>query len=103
MKLQGAVFLIALFVARQAVAQQATNAPSASAAVTVEKLKLHWLAPGETTKLKENLKPVKGLDPRAWTTVVGWHPGESAFPSAETHEGGLCLFWMDIEPVSIAR
>jgi hypothetical protein len=98
MELPRAVFLIALFAACQAIAQQATNAPSASATFTVQKPKLHWLTPARTTKAKENLKPVAGLDPRAWTTVVGWHPGESAFPSAETHEGGWCLLWVNIGP-----
>jgi hypothetical protein len=94
MKLQGAVFLIALFAVFQAVAQQPTNAPSASTTFMVQKPKLHWLAPVKTTKAKENLKPIGGLNPQAWTTVVGWHPGESAFPSAETHEGGWPLFWV---------
>jgi len=97
MKIKRTILLIALFAACQAVAQQTTNAPSASATVTVEKLKLHWLAPIETNKTSENFKPAEGLDPRAWTTIVGWHPGESAFPTAETHEGGWCLFWVDIE------
>jgi len=27
---------------------------------------------------------VKRLSPRAWTTTVGWHPGESAFPDPIT-------------------
>ena len=94
MKLQGAVILIALFAACQAVAQQATNTPSASATVAVKKPKFHWLAPTETKKFKENFQPVEGLDPQAWTTVVGWHPGESAFASAETHEDGWPLFWV---------
>jgi len=33
----------------------------------------------------------KGLSPRAWTTVVGLHPGASAFPEPMTHEGGITL------------
>jgi hypothetical protein len=33
----------------------------------------------------------KGLSPRAWTTVVGVHPGASAFPEPMTHEGGITL------------
>jgi hypothetical protein len=93
MKLQGAVFLIALFAACQAVAQQPTNAPSASATFTAQKPRFHWLAPIQKAKARENLKPIEGLDPRAWTTVVGWHPGESAFPNSETSEG-WDLFWV---------
>ena len=86
--------MIALFAAAQAIAQQTTNAPSASATITAQKPKWHWFAPVETKPTKENMRPIEGLDPRAWTTIVGWHPGESAFPSAETHEGGCPLFWV---------
>jgi hypothetical protein len=93
MKLQGVAFLIALFAACQAGAQQPTNAPAASATFTTEKPKLHWLVPAKITKLKENLKPVEGLDSRAWPTVVGWHPGQSAFRGPETAEG-WDLFWV---------
>ncbi|MGA9451047.1 MAG: hypothetical protein WBW41_06845 [Verrucomicrobiia bacterium] len=103
MKLKRTIFLMTLFAACQAIAQQATNAPSKFVTVTVEKPKFHWLAPAEAKKAKENLRPVEGLDPRAWTTAVGWHPGESAFATGETHEGGWCLFWIDIERVPVAR
>jgi hypothetical protein len=96
MKRQGVTLLIALFVACQAVAQQTTNAPSTSATVTAQKPKVHWFAPVQTTNSVENLKPVDGLDPRAWSTVVGWHPGQSAFATGERHEGRLCLFWIDL-------
>jgi len=103
MKRQGAVFWVALFAASQAFAQQATNAPSKSVTVTVEKPKFHWLAPPEPKKSKENLRPVEGLDRRAWTTVVGWHPGESDFLTGENHEGGWCLFWVDLGPSTVTR
>jgi len=96
MKRQGAVFWVALFAACQAFAQQATNAPSTTASVTVQKSKFHWLAPAALKKTRETPKPVGGLDPRAWTTVVGWHPGESAFATGERHEPGVCLFWIDL-------
>jgi len=96
MKRQGAVFSIVLFAMCRAVAQQTTNAPSTTATVTVQKPKFHWLAPAALKKATENPKPVGGLDPRAWTTVVGWHPGESAFATGEKHEGRLCLFWIDL-------
>jgi len=94
MKLQGAVFWIALFTACQAVAQPPTNAPSASAAFTAEKPRFHWLAPVKPARTKVNPKLIEGMDPRAWAAVVGWHPGEPAFPSAEAHEGGWPLFWV---------
>jgi hypothetical protein len=28
---------------------------------------------------------------RAWATVVGWHPGESAFADPGTHESGMAF------------
>ena len=31
------------------------------------------------------------LNPRAWTTTVGLHPGESAFEDPRTHESNLTL------------
>ncbi len=97
--------MVVLLAAGQAGAQSQTNATSASgsATITVEKSKLHWLTPVTMTNSTESLKPVEGLDPRAWTTVVGWHPGESAFATGETHEGGWCLFWIDLGPSSITR
>ena len=95
--------MMALFAAGQAVAQQATNTPSASATITVQKPKLHWFAPIQTTNSVAEPKPVEGHDPRAWTTVVGWHPGESAFVTGETHEGGWSLFWVDLGPSTVTR
>jgi hypothetical protein len=92
-KLQGAVFLMALFAAGQAIAQQTTNGPPFTTTITVQKTQWHWFAPTETKRTRANLKPVEGLDRRAWTTVVGWHPGRSAFPGAETSEG-WDLFWV---------
>jgi len=103
MKIKRIILLIALFAACQAFAQQTTNAPSASATLTVQKPKFHWFAPIETTNSITNLKPTEGLDPRAWATVVGWHPGESAFVTGETHEGGWCLFWVDLGPSTVTR
>jgi hypothetical protein len=31
----------------------------------------------------KNREYVQGLHPQAWTTIVGWHPGRSAFPSED--------------------
>jgi hypothetical protein len=33
---------------------------------------------------QQSLEPVEGVSPRAWTTVVGWYPGASAFPDPIT-------------------
>ena len=103
MKLQAALLLVVLLAAGRAGAQSQTNATSASATVTVKPPKLHWLAPITMTNSTQNLKPVEGLDPRAWTTVVGWHPGESAFATGETREGGWALFWVALGPSPVTR
>ena len=103
MKLQGAVILIALFTACKAVAQSATNAPSKAASVTVKQPKIHWFAPAERKPAQENLKPVAGLDTRAWSTVVGWHPGASAFATAENGPGRLTFFWIDLGPSPVVK
>jgi len=102
MKIQGTIILVALLGAWSSGAQS-TNAPPESVTITVERPKLHWLSPPHTVRGEPVLKPVEGLDTRAWTTVVGWHPGQSAFASAETHEGGLTLFWVDMEPTPARR
>ncbi len=33
----------------------------------------------------------RGISTRAWTSVVGWSPGSSAFPDAVTHEPHMSL------------
>jgi hypothetical protein len=97
-KLQGTLLVIALFATGQAVAQQQTNTPSASTTITVKRQKFHWLAPMKKVERKNNLEYVEGLSPRAWTTIVGWHPGASAFPEAESSGLQVCLFWAGHEP-----
>jgi len=37
------------------------------------------------------LRPRGNLNPRAWSTLVGLHPGQSSFPDARTHESTLGL------------
>jgi hypothetical protein len=103
MKLKGAIFTVALLAAWPVGAQQQTNAPPAPVTITVERPKLHWLAPPHTVRGEKVLKPVEGLDRQAWATVVGYRPGTSGFPTAETHQGGLCVFWVDVEPTQIKR
>lgn len=34
----------------------------------------------------------------SWTTIVGWHPGASAFHDATEHEAGLYLFFVGGAP-----
>ncbi|HLX95999.1 MAG TPA: hypothetical protein VKU37_09665 [Verrucomicrobiae bacterium] len=106
MKKERTLFLIVLFAACQAVAQQTpntqsasrTNAPSASATFTNVKPKFHLFGPVEPAQTGNHSRYVEGLDTRAWTTVAEDDSGKSVFPDAETHEAGLCLLWWGNEP-----
>jgi len=94
--------LMTLFAAWQVVAQPPAqgyqSSTAKSSAIVIEKPKFHWLAPQEKVETRNNWEPVKGLSPRAWTTVVGWNTGESAFPDPVTHKSQLDLFWIGSEP-----
>lgn len=93
--------MVAVFAAWAARAQP-TNAPPAAMTITEQRPKLHLLGPGTTAKQKGAIpKPIDGLDPRPWSTVVGWRPGLSGFAEPETHQGGLTLFWVDREPTTV--
>jgi hypothetical protein len=48
----------------------------------------------KTTKIER----AGNMSSRSWTQTVGWHPGQSAFPSADTHESKLAVFWIGHEP-----
>ena len=119
MKKERTLFLIVLFAAWQAVAQQRinaqplsqittasaarTNTPSASATFTAPKPKFHLFGPAEKAQPQKSLRLIEGLDPRAWTTVAETRTSRSAFPSGETHEAGLCLLWWGSDPQTQAR
>jgi hypothetical protein len=95
--------MMAMFAALAACAQP-TNAPPAPMTVTEQRPKLHLLGPGTTAKENGAIsKPVQGLGPRPWSTVVGWRQGISGFAEPETHQGGLTLFWVDREPTTVSR
>jgi hypothetical protein len=99
MKLQRTLLLVASFAACNVMAQQqGTNSP-ASATFAVEEPKLHWLAPSRpVVSQQNNREPIEGLSPQAWTTVVGWHPGASAFPNSENYTTELPLLWIGHAP-----
>jgi hypothetical protein len=105
-KKERTLFLIVLFAACQAGAQQAsntpstsqTNAPSASATFTTVKPKFHWLGPSGPVPAENRPRLIEGLDTRAWTTVAEDNSGRLVFPDAETHEAGLSLLWWGSEP-----
>jgi hypothetical protein len=47
---------------------------------------------------KFEVERVGDLSPRAWSTVVGWSPGASAWPDAVTHVPKLTLFSVSGKP-----
>jgi hypothetical protein len=109
MKKERTLFLIVLFAAWQAVAQQRTNAtsttsashtnaPSASATFKAPKPTLHWFGPAQPSQNQENPRYVEGLDTHAWSTVAEFDSRKTAFPDAETHEAGFSLLWWGTEP-----
>jgi hypothetical protein len=107
MKTKRTLLLIALFAAGSAMAQaQMTQelttprhkVPSPAATTAVGELKFHWLAPDKVTDWRNDREPVEGLSPQAWTTTVGWHPGESAFPDENASSTGMPLLWFGHEP-----
>ena len=71
--------------------------PPAPVTFSTERPKLHLLAPKGTVRGKPVPKPIEGMDPRPWSNVVGWRPGESQFPSAENSQG-VPLFWVAVGP-----
>jgi hypothetical protein len=111
MKKERMLFLTVLFAACSAVAQQQTNtvsttsashtnAPSASTTIKAPKPTFHWFGPAGPVPTGENPRYLEGLDTRAWTTVAEVDSRKTAFPDAETHEGGLSLLWWGTEPRS---
>ena len=69
----------------------------ATATVVAAQAKIHMLGPANREQL-QRVEPIKGLDPRAWTTVAETRTSRKAFPSGETHQAGLCLVWWGSEP-----
>ena len=44
---------------------------------------LQMIGPGISTapEFDNQTRPIEGMSTRAWTTIAGWHPGQSAFPN----------------------
>jgi hypothetical protein len=47
--------------------------------------------PFAKTEPARQIERDSGVSARAWTEVVGWNPGASAFPDASTHEPSMQL------------
>lgn len=112
MKKEWTLFLIVLFVAHQAVAQQQSRAQLAARAVaasasqtnnpasvtfTARKPAFHLFGPGKPTQYQRKALEIEGVDTRAWTTVAETRTSRQAFPNGENHEAGLCLLWWGAE------
>jgi hypothetical protein len=50
-----------------------------------------WFNPFAKTEPPRRIERDEGISTRAWTEVVGWNPGGSAFPDATTHEPKMNL------------
>ena len=103
MKAHRILLLVVLFAACKALAQQqtqmhATVSPASGISTTVKKPQFHWLMPTNPAVSVENRNHVEGLDPRPWTKIVGWHPGESEFPNPENFSTGMPLIWIGQPP-----
>src|SRR5258708_145211 len=59
--------------------------------VEVPRRVLHLINPFASSEAKEGFENLRDLNPRAWTTTVGWHPGRPPFQDAVTHESSLSL------------
>ena len=108
MKKERTLFLIVLFAACSAIAQQQTNtnaitsathtnAPSTSTTFPTVKPTFHWFGPAGPVHTGDHPRYVEGLDTRAWTTVVEDGSGQRVFPDAGTHQPGLSLLWWGSE------
>jgi len=70
---------------------QPQNSASAAASAAKGKNGFHWFtAPSSAQSGK--IERVGNLSSRPWTEIVGWHAGQSKFPTAETAEPQLVLF-----------
>jgi hypothetical protein len=57
--------------------------PSKSSADANGEMIFRMIGPGISTapEFDDQPRPIEGMSTRAWTTIAGWHPGESAFPN----------------------
>ena len=112
MKKERILFLVVLFAACQAIAQQQTNTwtvpyvssvsasrTNTSIAVThaAPRPKFHLFGPAPMVQPQRPLQ-MEGLDTRAWTTVAETRTSRQAFPTGENHQAGLCLLWWGSKP-----
>jgi hypothetical protein len=109
MKKGRTIFLVGLFAAWGAVAQQQTNVtsttsashtntPSAAATSPTVKPEFHLWGPAEAVSKTNGPRMIEGLDTRSWTMVAEDDSGNRVFPDAGTHQPGLTLLWWGSEP-----
>jgi hypothetical protein len=106
MKTKRTLWLVALFAACNVMAQTPRQmqttikpVPAKTNFGSLNKLKVHWLAPAQPADWRKNQEPIEGYSPVAWTTIVGWHPGESPFPDDNPKfSTGMPVLWFGHEP-----
>src|ERR1700690_3985120 len=99
MKYQQTLLMLAvLFSAGRVVAPPSGGLSSAPHIRRRHKEKSHWFAPANAASARKDRTPGDGLSVQAWTTTVGWNPGQSAFPDFATDSSTLGLFRYRHEP-----
>jgi hypothetical protein len=74
------------------------NALHVSKSMELPKRLLNLVNPFAPLDESEEPPEVKGSNPRAWTSLVGWSPGISAFPDPRTHTLSLDLVSCALSP-----
>lgn len=62
------------------------------------RLNFKLLNPLIQTGPKDQALQIENLSTRSWTSVVGWHPGESTFADVRSYEPHFDLFWIGATP-----
>jgi hypothetical protein len=50
------------------------------------------------TPVHKKIEHAEGLSSRPWSQVVGWHPGQSAFPEPELRDPSMPVICFGDEP-----
>lgn len=87
-----------MLLAGMVMARSSKAEPQWFTAIPIGTEHIYWFSSPTMTESWNNLEPVEGLSPRAWTTTVGWEPWASAFADGETCTPKMDLFWVGNEP-----
>ena len=75
------------------------NQPAIQSFVSANgRLNFKLLNPLIQTSPKAQALQIENMRTRPWTSVVGWHPGESTFADVRSYEPHFDLFWIGATP-----